>query len=218
MEDSTPTGYHKLDLQFTSRYDRTHENRDRFTLQPQVKYGIAHDWDLHVRSPLILGNDSRTGSGDVQVNAQWNFLKERSGGWWPALAIQGQIEAPSGEHSAGVDPSVKFIATKTLTEAWSRDELHVNVNWTYNAGPLSTERHGYAFALAGYSRRIAEDTILVADYVWEQQQRRGKDWHTVEIGIMQKLTEKVKLGVSLGTGIGEDSPRLLATFGLSHSL
>ncbi len=218
FEDAEPTGYRRLQVQFATIYDRTHDGRDRYRFEPQLKYGVAPQVDVHVLSPLLGGNDGRTGSGDLQVNGQWEFLLERPGSPWPALAVQGQLELPTGRDAAGVDPSVKFIATKTISAAYGHDELHVNVNYAYDAGPAGGDRRSTLFALLGYSRRLTDRTVLVADYVWEQRSRRDEDWHRLEAGLVYELSEHLRVAAGVGTGLGGDAPSVSGTVGVNYRL
>ena len=90
------------------------------------------------------------------MNAQWNFLKDSEKTWWPAMAIEGQLDIPSGKDSEGLDTRLQFIATKTLSGQPAQDQLHVNFTWVHNAENAPVERDDRYIAVLGYSRRLVK--------------------------------------------------------------
>jgi hypothetical protein len=207
-----------LQFQLFARYDRTSDSRDQTLLSPQLQWGFAQDWHLEVQSPYIVGDADRTGSGDIQVGLFWNFFKEPQNSPLPSLAVHGLLIAPTGVGSDGLDTELELVATKTLTGAPSQDEVHANVRWDHNSVPASDERQDRFTFVAGYSRRLAEQTILVADFVREQQQTRGEESNVVEVGVLQGFGENAVFSVGLGAGIGDDSPNFRAIVGFQWSM
>jgi hypothetical protein len=207
-----------IQFQLFARYDRTSQNQDQTLLAPQLQWGFAKDWHLEVQSPFLIGDADRTGSGDIQVGLFWNFFKEPQNSPLPSLAVHGLLIAPTGVGSDGLDTELELVATKTLTGGPSQDELHANVRWDHNSIPSSDERRDRFTFVAGYSRRLARQTILVADFVREQQLTRGEESNVVELGLLQGLGEHALISFGLGAGIGDDSPNFRALVGFQWSL
>lgn len=217
VEDAAPTKEGDIKFEFLARHAHTDQGRDRFTLQPELKWGVGRNWDLHVQAPFFLGNASQTGSRDLQINSQWNFVREQPERWWPAAAVEVQLDFPTGERSAGVDTTLQALATKTLTALPAQDQLHVNVSWVHNAGRLVTERADRYIVIVGYSRRLASKTVFVADGVREQLREKHWDANIVELGLIQDVTQKLKLAVGVGVGIGAESPDVVSSLGVQFS-
>jgi hypothetical protein len=207
-----------LQFQVFARYDRTSENQDQTLLAPQIQWGFAKDWHLEIESPFLIGDADRTGSGDIQVGLFWNFFHEPQNSPLPSLAVHGLVIAPTGVGSDGLDTELELVATKTLTPAPSQDELHANVRWDHNSVPGADERQDRFTFVLGYSRRLAQQTILVADVVREQQQTRGQESNVVELGVLQGLGENAVFSFGLGAGVGDDSPNFRALVGFQWSM
>ncbi|MFN7141083.1 MAG: hypothetical protein ACK4UN_17270, partial [Limisphaerales bacterium] len=72
-------------------------------------------------------------------------------------------------------------------------------------------------AIIGYSRRLNADTLIVADFVREQERERGENSNIVEVGIRRQITPLTLIAIGLGAGIGEESPDFRATAGFQKS-
>jgi hypothetical protein len=218
IEDTLATDPGQFQLQAFVRYDHTRENQDQTTLQPQIQYGLAEGLHVQAQSSFLVGDADRTGSGDLQLGLLYNFLKEPPSGPLPSLAVTALVVAPTGVGSDGLDTELSLIATKSLTAAPSEDRIHLNLRWYHNSVPAHDERHDRFTFVAGYSRKLAQNTILVADFVRDQQLEEGQDSNIVEIGLLQQLTPQVTVGFGLGAGIGDDSPHFRALFSLQVGL
>ena len=71
---------------------------------------------------------------------------------------------------------------------------------------------------AGYSRRLGSETILVTDFVYEQEEEKNKDAYILELGIRQQATPLTVWSIGAGVGIGRDSPDFRVTAGIQQSL
>jgi hypothetical protein len=222
VEDTTTTEKRQMQLQVSSRYQLEDNGDDMLFVDPQLQYGFADNFHVEVTYPIIAGSGDRTGAGDVIVAGLYRFLDEKHPGFggddpWPSLAIKGQVELPTGEHSDGLDTLIRFIATKTITEASSQDRVHVNVDWAHNAAAPSSERENRFALVLGYSRKLDNKTVVLADLIREQERREGEDSTILEAGVMRQVTDQITISGGLGFGLGEDSPDFRATFGFQYS-
>jgi hypothetical protein len=71
--------------------------------------------------------------------------------------------------------------------------------------------------VAGYSRRLGADTVIVADYVREQADEKGKTFDIVELGLRRQLTPLTVLSAGAGAGVSKDSPNVRFTVGFQKS-
>ncbi len=81
---------------------------------------------------------------------------------------------------------------------------------------LRLRRNRYQ-AIAGYSRRLEIDDVLVTDFVPSQEQFQGQNSNIVEIGLRHQTTPQTLYTVGIGAGIGDQSPKLRLTIGFQHS-
>lgn len=214
VEDAYPVPYKGRELQGVFRYERN-DGEDIFIIEPRIEYGFAPNWQGRISVPFEFGNDTEDGIGDVGVELFYNFNTE--GLHTPAFAISVGADFPTGEDSAGVDPTVKFIATKTLGTGSNLDRLHLNLSYTYNDQSGDEQRDHRLAAILGYSRRLNSETILVTDLVYEQEEEENEDSLLLELGIRYQLTPRNVLAVGAGVGLIENAPDFRITAGFQQS-
>jgi hypothetical protein len=214
VEDAYPTAFRNREVQGIFSYDRTREDQNRVTLEPRLEFGIAPNTELRLGAPFFVGNADRTGSGDLDISALYNFNIE--GLVLPAFAVEGEAEIPTGKDSRGFDTTLKFIATKSISKT-GLDRIHVNIGWTHNAGRERDERDHRYLAILGYSRRLTADTVFVTDFIREQERIRGENSNIIEFGIRWQLTPRAVISFGAGAGLGEESPQERATVGFQRS-
>lgn len=215
MEDAYPLPYLNREFQSFFRYEQTGEEEDRFRLEPRMEFGFARNWQARIGAPFLLGSADQTGSRDLIAEAMYNFNQESS--LLPAVALAGRIDVPTGVSSTGLDTHVRFLATKTLPYTSLFQRVHVNVSWVRNSDPMSDERQNRYVAIVGYSALVARATVFVADYVREQQRRKGADSNIIELGIRQIINPLTVLSLGVGAGIAEESPTMRVTLGIQYS-
>jgi hypothetical protein len=66
-------------------------------------------------------------------------------------------------------------------------------------------------------RRLNADTVLVLDYVREQENEEDKEINLVEAGIRYQCTPLSVISTGAGAGIGEDSPDVRIAVSFQHS-
>ncbi|OHB49780.1 MAG: hypothetical protein A2Y10_14605 [Planctomycetes bacterium GWF2_41_51] len=212
VEDAYPTAYRNREVQLITGWQHNDDNTDEFHLTPVLEFGVWPNTELEISSDFLFGNADRTGSGNLSINGLYNFNQESL--FWPAFAISGGLTPPTGEDNEGVDTNIKFIATKTVT---GLHRIHFNLNLKNNDEPKDEERRNRYLAILGYSLPLNADTLLVMDYVREQQREKEMESNIFEIGARYKLTPRTVLAFGIGFGFGEESPGFLTNFGFQYS-
>lgn len=215
VEDAYPIPYGGLELQTLLRYDRFDGNEGSFRIEPRLEYGFAPNWQTRLTLPLNLGSAEDDDFGDIGVEVFYNFNAESLS--LPAFAVSLSADFPTGNDSQGVDPTLKFIATKTLGAGTGFDRLHLNLAYSLNDRPLDGERDDSWQAILGYSRRLSPETIFVADVVAEQEKDEGEEMYLLEAGIRHQVNPLTVLSIGGGAGLAEDSPDFRIVFGWQQS-
>lgn len=214
IEDAFPVPYRGREFQASMRYDRTGDHKDRFTLDPRVEYGFAPNWQARLSVPFYVGSADRTDSGDLGLEAFYNFNME--GLYLPAFAASARADFPTGKDSAGIDTTLKLIMTKSITKT-GLDRIHLNVAWKHNAGARDDDRHDLYQLIFGYSRRLGADTVAVVDFIREQERERKREANIIEVGLRRQITPLTVVNGGIGAGIGDESPSFRATLGVQRS-
>ncbi len=214
VEDAYPVPYQGIELQGAVKYDSIN-GKDSFIIEPRLEYGFAPNWQGRIAVPFKFGDES-DGIGDVGVEVFYNFNTETLK--TPAFAVSIGADTPTGEDSAGVDPNVKLIMTKTLGNGANLDRFHLNIGYTLNDAKKDNERRNVIKTVAGYSRRLNPQTILVTDFVYEQEKEENEDSYILELGIRQQATPLTVWSVGAGIGLDNDSPDFRVTGGIQQSL
>jgi len=220
VEDTTTSDKGSVQLQASARYEHQ-DGDDLLFLDPQVQVGVLDNFHVEFTYPVIAGSGDRTGAGDFIIAGLYRFYDEQGAGFrdhpFPSMALKVEFELPTGVGSDGLDTTLRFIATKTVTQAESQDRVHLNLSWTHNAAAASDERENFFSLILGYSRKLDDKTVVLADLIREQQEQEGQDSTILEAGVLRQLTDKVTVGAGLGFGLGDDSPDFRATFGVQYS-
>ncbi|MEC4982867.1 MAG: transporter [Oscillatoria sp. PMC 1068.18] len=215
VEDAYPVPYQGRELQGVLRYDRTGDGKDHFVVEPRLEYGFAPNWQGRIAIPFEFGSDTADGIGDVEVEVFHNFNTETLK--MPAFAVSASAAFPTGADSAGVDPSFKFIATKTLGTGANLDRVHLNLGYSINTSAEEEERGDRISAVVGYSRRLNSETILVTDLAYEQEQEKDQDSLLLEMGVRYQRSPLNVIAIGAGVGLTEDSPDFRVTAGFQRS-
>lgn len=214
VEDAYPVPYKGLELQGVFRYERD-GYKDRILLEPRLEYGVAPNAQVRLAVPLSFGNGGINNIEDVGVEVFYNFNAESV--TLPAFAVSVGADFPTGPDSSGVDPSVRLLATKTIGNA-NMDRLHLNLGYTQNFGTEVDERSNQFSAILGYSRRLNSDTMLVADFVFEQEDEIDTDAYLLELGVRHEIDPLTVFSAGAGAGLTSDSPDFRVTVGFQRSL
>ena len=217
LEDAYPTAYRNREVQLAPRYDRRAGRQDLFFIDPAVEAGLFRNSQWRLAVPVRAGSADRTGSGNVRLDAFYNFNTE--GLALPALAVSGRLEVPTGYYPAGtprgIEGTAKLIATKSVDNRM--DRLHVNVEYTGvgRAGP--EERRGLLAVTAGVSGRAGPDMVVILDAFRQEERLRGEVTNLAELGLRRQFTPRLVAAAGVGTGLDKDSPRVRATLALQRS-
>ena len=214
VEDAYPTGFRNREFQIGPQYDRADGGEDRILLNPRLEIGLLRNTQLAVTVPVLLGSADKTGSGDIRVDALYNFNTE--GLTLPALALAARADVPTGADRRGVDAEFTFVATRSISN-WL-DRLHLNVIYMRAGDPGPTERRDRYAVILGYSGRLGPDMILVGDVLREQEREEGVESNIVELGVRRQITPLLILALGVGAGIGDESPDVRLTLGLQRTL
>jgi hypothetical protein len=214
VEDTKTTDPGAFQLEGSARYERTHDKEDELTVQPDLQYGLVEGMHVTVSLPVVAGDADKAGSGDLALGALWRLLDESR---WPSLAVQGRVDLPTGRGSDGLDTAVRLIATRGLSETPARDQLHLNLEWEHNAAAAGDERHNLYLVAVGYSRQVAEKTVLVADVVRSYELAESEDSTVIEVGVLQQLSDSLTVSGGLGAGLSEESPKLRFLLGVQYA-
>lgn len=212
IEDAYPIAYKGREIQGQARYERTSDGKSQLVLDPRLELGAFRNGQIKIAVPFRLGSGDRSGSGDIGLEAFYNFNNESLR--LPALALSARADLPSGKDSRGVDTQFKFIATKTLGAGARLQRLHLNLSYFNNARAAFNERSHRYGAVLGYSQRLGPDTVGILDFVREQDRRAGQTANILELGLRRQVTPLTTLALGAGVGIGRDSPdfRLTGAF------
>ncbi|MBN1603549.1 MAG: hypothetical protein JW915_18205 [Chitinispirillaceae bacterium] len=215
VEDAYPLAYRDREVQVYFQYVQQLEQRYRMDLTPILEVGFPLNMQLEIEVPLIFGNTDKTGSADIRALLLYNFNME--GVLFPALTFEAAIDIPTGKNSEGVDPSFKFILSKTLDDG-KLCRIHLNGEYGLNVGKQDTE-HQHLYALvAGYSQRITPNSILIFDFYREREREKNVVVNFLETGTRTQLNPLTVISIGGGIGIGQESPRFQVTVGLQRSL
>ena len=158
VEDAYPTAYLNREFQLMGRYERTADGENQYVVEPRLEYGFARNWQARINVPLTLGGGDKRNSGDLGLEAFYNFNTESL--QLPAFAVSARAILPTGRDSSGVDTEFKFIATKSLGYAEKLQRVHLNLIYFANASRRADERANHYAAILGLqpTRRAGHDS------------------------------------------------------------
>jgi hypothetical protein len=214
IEDAYVIGQWGREIQLATSYERTDEGDDRMVIDPRIEAGIARNWQAKIHAPFYAGSAGHQDSGNIGLEAFYTFNTETLA--LPAFALSGGAELPTGEDSAGVDTTAKFLVTRTITEH-GMNRMHFNVSVHRDAGAPDDQRDYRYKAIVGFSRPWGPDTLLVADVLREEQREDDKESNVIEVGLRCQVTPRLVLTGGAGAGVGDESPDVVASLGLQRS-
>ncbi len=192
-------------------YERERGGADGFELQPGIKYGLTDSIELSLDAAYTLGDASGADSGAVTPEVTWRLFEGE--GWRPSVALLGAVDIPFGAGEDSARTELTAIASWTTGRGPGAFGLHLNAGWLAHPDAVAEERrNGYRFAGA-ISHVVDADTILVAGYVQETQDRDERDLSMVEAGIGRRVGG-VDVSLVAGAGLNDDSPRFRIVAGL----
>lgn len=217
IESAYTLEYLGREAQFRGSYDRTDEGRSRYTVEPRLEAGVWWNTELTIAAPFLFGDDVEgDGLGPVNVEVTYNLNQDTLD--LPAFSVAAGVDLPTGptEEAEGYDPFVKLLVTKTLGRTWTFQQLHLNLEYQWNAEAGEEERDGRYVAAIGYSRLLNPDTLFVADFVREQDRERHAETNLLEAGLRYQLLPQGVISAGIGFGIGDESPDVRFALGFQY--
>jgi hypothetical protein len=212
ITDAYPIPLLGREFQTMFRYELDDTGKDQFIIEPRLEIGFPRNAQITVASPFLMGEREPDGVGDVRLEFLYNFNQETQ--WIPAMSGVAIAEFPSGEDSEGVDPALKFIATKTLPGTWHLHRVHLNGLWQWNDDVQRGERRGRYMVAVGYSVVVTNELVFLADLVRESEMDANIEHNLAEVGLRYYLAPRWVLSGGLGFGFGNESPRMRTTLGV----
>jgi hypothetical protein len=132
------------------------------------------------------------------------------------FGLLGAVTLPYGPGEHGVETTL-LGAVSRYSSGRLPFGLHANAVWYARIDPAPEERpHRYRVVISA-SQAVRADTVLVASYLRESQERGEGDLNLVRLGFRHRLADdRTSLGVLAGFGIGRDSPRFEIGLGVLH--
>lgn len=230
VEDAYPIGRNGIEVQALTRYRDLRDDPDGRNLvevTPRIEWGAFPNGQITLELPYFLGNGSMAESGEVGIEALYNFNTETLR--FPAFSVAAGLDKPYGvDGDAGLEGSVSVLATMSLGTfdrrgrspySYVARQVHLNATYFHNFDPLPEERDDRFSIGLGYSQPLTNDFVFVADVFREFEREQGVATNLVEIGGRYILTPQTILSASIGHAYGNDrSEDTRVTIGIQHAL
>lgn len=181
----------------------------------EVNYGLLENLELSADWLWVVGSGRIAGNGDTYLSALWAPIAED--GYMPSMGLSAGARLPSGDGFTGYDGTIVGVVTKTIGQV----RVHLNAAYTTIGNSLpGIKSDADAFAL-GMDCPIVDGLVLVADvFSLESPLQGGDRVQGVEAGVRAALTEKdtLSVGVSVGDGAGNVTPKFTAAVGYQRAL
>ena len=190
-----------------------------YGFEVRAVYGLLYNTQVEIGGDVVFEGSSAAPtdrSGAATAGVLYNLNTETLA--LPALAVRGDVAAPSGVGSTGVDVSVGAIMTRTV----GRLRTHINLGYT-NAGSAAAGERGGRYQAAvgagyplGYPVRFRE-TLIVDAFTHQSAASGAPNTTGLEVGIRHQLSPRIVLDVGVGTETAGPADRSAAygTVGLA---
>ena len=164
-------------------------------------YGLLYNTQVEIGGDVVFEGSSAAPtdrSGAATVGVLYNVNTETLA--LPALAVRGDVAAPSGVGSTGVDVSVGAIMTRTV----GRWRTHINLGYTDAGSSAAGERGGRYRAAVGASYPLGypvrfRETLIVDAFTHQSAASGAPNATGLEVGIRHQLSPRIVLDVGVGT-------------------
>ncbi|OGI03357.1 MAG: hypothetical protein A2Y25_08495 [Candidatus Melainabacteria bacterium GWF2_37_15] len=157
------------------------------------------------------------GIGDVSTELFYTLNTESV--YVPGMAITNRLFYPTNSASHGVDMDWRFLAVKKVGKDPYLQRVGVNLAWLHNFDRRVNERSDTYKIIPAYYRIIGPNSLVIIDYVRELNVEKNMDTaNFIEIGYRKAVSPLTVLGLGLGVGLDNDSPRFRATISYQHSV
>ena len=218
-EDAFVVEHHGFELLAPLTYDADVSGARRYSLQPEIEYGVLANTQVSIKLPLgaVDSAGSDRGIGGLQFSALYNLNAE--GPSLPAFSVRADLTLPVGALGGDVAlATVKAIATRTF----GLTRLHLNGVWTFGTsaadGPqLEAPPRWFASAALDYTL-YRSSLLLVAELGASQDYAGAETALTAGLGLRWQWTPTLVLDAGLARRLtGGAGPDLELTAGLSHA-
>lgn len=138
IEDAQPIEFRAFEFQIgIPRYTDLRQGGYALSLDPELKWGFAKDWQAGLGGAYVVSHDGETKSGlnDTQLHLLYNFNQE--GEHAPAVALRPELVLPTGAFGNDhLHASLKAIVSKTV------GMNRVHLNGSYAVGPTEEAGRG----------------------------------------------------------------------------
>ena len=217
-EDAFVADHHAFELLAPFIFDADVSGARRYTVQPELEYGVLPNSQLSIRLPfgVVDSAGSDWGLGGTQLSAMYNFNAE--GPSLPAFSARVDLLLPVGALAGDVAlTTVKAVATRTF----GATRLHLNGAWTFgtsaSAGPrLEPPPRWFAGAAMDYT--IYRKSILLVGEVNASEQYAGAPTAVAAaVGARWQWSPTLVLDAGIARRVTSNAgPDLRLTLGLTH--
>lgn len=218
MQDASALPAHAVsaDVAIDMGFDNGHDLGEWSRTWSQVDYGFGGGLQGSVGVRTISSDIDETGTGDVYLKA----LKEAYSGPHDALAVQAEVNLPTGRNYAWkdrsdlgtiryndprqqtVDFSLGAVYTRVLCDK-PLTRLHLQVARAFIDSAEGSRQNGRWFLSAGADRDIGRDTLAMVNVLWEETAwRGGKNSTVLQLGLRNQLGPRFICGLGFSAGMG----------------
>jgi hypothetical protein len=183
-------------------------------LFPRLDVGIASGYQF-VRLPANGELRWVDGFLDTALTVKGAWLEQEHHGI--SLTLTSGVKLPTASERKGLgsgDVDVEVIAV--ATRSWGRTSLDANVGYTFSA-PFAVQRESDLLLCGVAGRHLLTDSLELFAEVFVESP--PDDWDAAEVvargGFQLALTDWLRWGTGLGTGLRSGSPDLTATTGIT---
>jgi hypothetical protein len=150
-ETARPPKKGAFEVQTSFEYQRSKEGIER-ALPFAFEYGITDRLSLMVEPVFYTAirpkvGPRATGIGDLEITLSYLFAREK--GWRPALAIAGEVKAPTARKALIGSRKTDFAAYLIGSKRSGKFDTHVNIGYTFVGKPAGAQLKNFVnFALA----------------------------------------------------------------------
>jgi hypothetical protein len=130
------------------------------------------------------GGGDETGLGDVLLRTKYNLLRNPPG-WWPELAVLGQVKLPTGDENELLGTGeTNFLGLLVASRTFGPVTPHLNLGYEVTTG--GSDQYNLRY-LAGFDARVHPRLTVALDVIgrWEPQ-GDGVGDHIVDLALGAK--------------------------------
>lgn len=201
VEDASVSDLNEVEIQGSLDYV---DQEEKFLFRPNFRWGASDQVQLEFSSDHISApSKNEDGHGSITLGGQWQFMQENT--WKPSLSLEPQADFPTGKNTYGVDPSMRFIMTKTISGSLKDPlgQIHFNYRYLSNSDRQSSEDSIGQLLIMGYSHSFGAHTALVMDYVNEKSAFKSSVQNEVELGWIHEIFDNTNLGVGIALDVNQ---------------